>query len=256
MSVNFDKLVAIMNRLRDDNGCPWDREQTSESLKPFLIEEAYEVLEAIEENDEKKVKEELGDLFYQILFHSKIADEKGLFDIEDVINTCSEKMIRRHPHVFGETQLKDSKEVLTHWEVIKKEEKKDRLSIFDGIPKVLPSLLKALQVQSRASRVGFDWQNNIDVLKKIKEEVAELEEALNKKERNSIEDELGDLFFSLVNMTRTLKMNPEDLLNKATSKFIKRFKYIESEVTASGKDWKSFSLIDLDEMWESAKEME
>ncbi|MCL5022544.1 MAG: nucleoside triphosphate pyrophosphohydrolase [Nitrospirae bacterium] len=250
---DFEKLVEIMSELRGEKGCPWDREQTRESLKPFLLEETYEVLEAIDEGDPGKMKEELGDLLFQILFHCQIAEERGEFDIHGVIGKISEKMIGRHPHVFGGAKYETSEEVLRQWEERKKEEGKNRDSILDGVPRDLPSLLRAHRIQTRAARVGFDWKRVDDVLLKLDEELEEFREALRGKEQGEIEDELGDLFFVLVNVARFVGVNPEDALRKTISKFISRFRYIEMKAAESGKSLPAMSLEEMDALWDEAK---
>lgn len=252
----FEKLVKIMTALRGEKGCPWDKEQTRESLKPFLVEETYEVLEAIDEGNPEKIKEELGDLLFQIIFHCQIAKERNEFDMNDVVRKISEKMIGRHPHVFGEATYETSEEVLKQWEERKKEEGKGRESILEGIPKELPSLLKAHRIQSRASRVGFDWKQVEDVVEKLDEELKEFREALERKDQQEIEDELGDVFFVLVNISRFVGVNPEDALRKTISKFISRFRYIEMKSAESGKSLSGMSLEEMDMLWDEAKKRE
>ncbi len=249
----FEKLVDIMAALRAEKGCPWDKEQTRESLKPFLVEETYEVLEALDEGDPGKIKEELGDLLFQIVFHCQIAKERGEFDVYDVIAKISKKMRGRHPHVFGEARYETAEEVLKQWEERKKEEGKGRESILEGIPRELPSLLRAHRIQARAARVGFDWTQVEDVLKKLDEELGEFREALQKKEQKSIEDELGDLFFVLVNISRFVGVNPDDALRKTISKFISRFRYIEMKAADSGRRLSEMTLEEMDELWDEAK---
>lgn len=250
----FEKLLDIVAELHGEKGCPWDMEQTRESLKPFLVEETYEVLEAIDESDTEKIKEELGDLLFQIIFHCQIAKKRNEFDINDVIRSLSEKMKARHPHVFGNATYETSKEVLAQWEDRKKEEGKNRESILEGIPKDLPSLLRAHRIQARASRVGFDWEKIDDVLKKLDEEMHEFREALNRKNQDEIEDELGDIFFGLVNISRFIGVNPEDALRKTISKFISRFRYIEIKAAESCKKLSDMTLQEMDELWDEAKE--
>lgn len=250
---DFDRLVEIMASLRGKKGCPWDREQTHQSLKPFLIEETYEVLEAIDEDDPEKIKEELGDLLFQIIFHSRLAEEKGQFNIYDVIKGISEKMIARHPHVFGNEKYETSEAVLKQWEDRKKDEGKTRESILEGIPKELPSLLRAQKIQARVARVGFDWEKVEDVLKKLDEELDEFKEALNKQKQKEIEDELGDIFFVLVNISRFVGVNPEDALRKTISKFISRFRYIEMKASEMGRNLSDMTLSEMDNLWEEAK---
>ncbi len=249
----FEKLVKIMTALRGEKGCPWDKEQTRESLKPFLVEETYEVLEAIDEGNPEKIKEELGDLLFQIIFHCQIAKERNEFDMNDVVRKISEKMIGRHPHVFGEATYETSEEVLKQWEERKKEEGKSRESILEGIPRELPSLLRAHRIQARASRVGFDWKQVEDVVEKLDEELKEFREALERKDQQEIEDELGDVFFVLVNISRFVGVNPEDALRKTISKFISRFRYIEMKSAESGKSLSGMSLEEMDALWDEAK---
>lgn len=251
---NFQKLLDIMAALRSENGCPWDREQTRESLKPFLIEETYEVLEALDEGSPEKIKEELGDLLFQIVFHCQIAKEQGEFDMDDVIKKIADKMIARHPHVFGEAEFETSEEVLKQWEERKKEEGKLRESILEGIPKELPSLLRAQRLQARAARVGFDWKRVEDVIEKLEEELQEFKVALkNNKNQKEIENELGDIFFVLVNISRFVGVNPEDALRKTISKFISRFRYIEMKAKDTGKSLSDMTLEEMDALWNEAK---
>ncbi len=250
---NFQKLLDIMSALRSENGCPWDKEQTRESLKPFLIEETYEVLEALDEDDPEKIKEELGDLLFQIVFHCQMAKERGEFDIDDVIKKISDKMIARHPHVFGEEKFETSEEVVKQWEERKREEGKLRESILEGIPKELPSLLRAQRLQARAARVGFDWKRVEDVMEKLDEELKEFGAALKSKSQKEIEDELGDVFFVLVNVSRFVGVNPEDALRKTISKFISRFRYIEMKAADAGKRLSDMTLEEMDALWDEAK---
>jgi len=250
------KLVGIMARLRGEGGCPWDKEQTRESLKPFLVEETYEVLEAIDEKNPSKIKEELGDLLFQIIFHARLAEEQGDFGIEDVLDRIAEKMIRRHPHVFGDKELKTSRDVLADWELMKKTEKSysDRKSILEGVPKELPALIRAHRLQERAARVGFNWEKVEDVAAKLDEEVGEFKRTLSGEDPERIEDELGDIFFVLVNIARFVGVNPEDALRKTISKFISRFQYIEEEAARAGRELSSMSLSEMDDLWKEAKE--
>jgi tetrapyrrole methylase family protein/MazG family protein len=252
----FEKLVEIMSALRGEKGCPWDKEQTRESLKPFLVEETYEVLEAIDEGDPEKIREELGDLLFQIIFHCQLAKERHEFDINDVVRKISEKMVGRHPHVFGEAQYETSGEVLKQWEERKREEGKNRESILEGVPREMPSLLRAHRIQARAARVGFDWERVEDVLNKLDEELGEFKEALGKKDQAAIEDELGDVFFVLVNIARFVGVNPEDALRKTISKFISRFRSIEMKAAESGVSLSEMSLEEMDALWNEAKEKE
>ncbi len=255
MSTRFDELIALMARLRGPDGCPWDRKQTPESLKPFLVEECYEVIDALEEGGPGNVKEELGDLLFQIVFHARIAEERGQFTMNDVIEANLEKMIRRHPHVFGDTRLSTDREVLANWEEIKKREKgyEARKSILEGVPRHLPSLLRAHSLQERAARVGFDWSRIDEALPKLDEEIAEFKEALAKGDSSEIEEELGDIFFMLVNISRFLDVNPEDALRKTISKFISRFRYIEERAADEGRSLNDMSLDEMEKLWQESK---
>ena len=247
-------MIKIMSALRGKKGCPWDREQTMESLKPFIVEEAYEVLEAIDEKNPEAVKEELGDLLFQIVFQCQIAKEKGEFEMSDVIEKIGRKMIARHPHVFGDADYRTSAEVLVHWEAQKKLEGKQRESLLEGVPKTLPALLRAHRLQDRASRVGFDWDKIDDVMKKLDEEIGEFREAMEKKQEDAIEEELGDVLFMLVNISRFIGVNPEDALRKTISKFISRFRYIEMAAADSGRKLADMTLAEMDALWDEAKE--
>lgn len=243
-----------MEDLRDEKGCPWDREQTRESLKPFIIEEAYELIEAIEEGSPERIKEELGDLLFQIVFQCQIAKEKNEFEISDVIEKIGKKMIARHPHVFGKADYKTTDEVLVHWEEQKKREGKLRTSILEGVPEALPSLLRAHRLQDRTAKIGFDWEKVEDVLKKLDEELREFKGALERKRQDEIEDELGDIFFMLVNISRFVGVNPEDALRKTISKFISRFRYIEMSAAEQGRRLSDMTLREMDALWEEAKD--
>lgn len=255
MSKRFNNILKIMSRLRGKKGCPWDKEQTTESLKPFLIEEAYEVIEAIDEKSPEKMKEELGDLLLQVVFHAQLAKERKEFDMEDILETLEDKLIRRHPHVFGDVSYEDAKEVLVQWEKIKKQEKANikRESMLDSVPKELPALLRAHRLQDKASRVGFDWKHIDDVFKKVEEEIKEFKGAVEKKKADEIEDELGDIFFALVNVARFLEINPEDALRKTISKFISRFRYIEEKAKEAKRELSDMTLEEMDKYWEEAK---
>lgn len=254
--MNFEELVGIMAALRGEKGCPWDREQTRESLKPFIIEEAYEVLDAIDSGGPAAIREELGDLLFQIIFQSRIAEERGEFTISDVVESICRKMVSRHPHVFGDADFKTSEEVLTHWEAQKKKEGKQRDSILDGIPGTMPSLLRAHRLQDRAARVGFDWEKAGDVMDKLDEELKEFRQAFHAMDRDAIEDELGDVFFMLVNLSRFVGVNPEDALRRTISKFISRFRYIEMTAAGQGKKLSDMSLAEMDSLWDEAKKKE
>jgi len=251
----FDELVQIMARLRGPGGCPWDREQTRESIKPYLIEEAYEVAEAIEDNNIDELRTELGDLLLQIVFHSEMAREEGLFTIEDVIRSITEKMIRRHPHVFADTEVKDSAEVLRNWARIKAEERKDRddRSNVSGVPRALPALLRAHRLSEKAGRVGFDWESASEVLEKVREEFAELEAAVQLGDRREVEAELGDLLFALTSLGRHLELQAEDALQRASDRFIRRFRYVEDRLAERQQDLHATSVQEMNALWEEAK---
>jgi tetrapyrrole methylase family protein/MazG family protein len=256
MTDNFKDLVALMAKLRGPDGCPWDRKQTPESLKPFLIEECYEVIDALDEGSPPKVREELGDLLFQILFHARIAEERGQFTIHEVIAVNLEKMVRRHPHVFGDAELRTDKDVLANWEEIKKKEKgyEERTSVLEGVPRHLPSLLRAHSLQERAARVGFDWSRIDEALPKLDEEMAEFKESLRKEDPAGIEEELGDIFFMLVNISRFLGVNPEDALRKTISKFIRRFRFIEEHASNAGRALNDMTLDEMERLWQKSKE--
>jgi tetrapyrrole methylase family protein/MazG family protein len=260
----IEKLVDLVERLRGENGCPWDKEQTRETLKPMLIEEAYEVLDALDADDPVELKEELGDLLFQIIFHSQIASEKGEFDLADVIDRSHEKMVRRHPHIFGDADLRTAGEVLKNWEDIKAAEKgvpsasrpDSERSLLDGIPKKLPALHKAHQMTAKASRVGFDWPHLKDILSKMAEEAAELTEAHACKDSVQITDEVGDLLFVAANIARFLGIDPETALERSNRKFERRFRYMESAIKSQGRELKDASLDEMDALWEEAKAAE
>jgi len=252
----IERLLEVMRRLRAPDGCPWDREQTHDSLKSDLIEEAYEVIDAIEGGNVSHLEEELGDLLLQVVFHSQISEENGHFEFSDVANAIIDKLERRHPHVFGEVQVSGTGEVLQNWDAIKKAEKKDGDkpgSIVDGIPRHLPALQKAHQIQKRAARAGFDWEHIDAVFDKLHEEIDELKEAINRNHEPDIRDELGDLLFSVVNVSRFLGHNPEELLNHNIKKFVSRFQRVEDKIHATGRDFKEFTLDQLDRFWDEAK---
>lgn len=251
--VQMQRLVNIMKKLRDKNeGCPWDLEQTHESLRKYILEEAYEVIEAIEDNDPAELKKELGDLLLQIIFQSQIADEKGEFNIEDVAESISDKLELRHPHIFGEKKTLTPDQVKNNWEIIKKE-KEGKKRILDGVPRSFNALLRSLRLQQKAGAVGFEWHNAYDILEKVKEEITELEEGIKKSDPENIEEELGDILFVLVNLAKKLNVNPEDALQKANNKFIGRFNYIEEKVESSGAKMQDKTLDELDAIWNESK---
>ena len=249
------KLVAIMQRLRGPKGCPWDKEQTMESLIPFIVEEAYEVIGAIDAKSPEMLKEELGDLLFQIIFMCQLAREKGDFDIEDVMALSAEKMIRRHPHVFGKTKAKTSKDVLKHWSRIKKEEKdgKKRKGYLSDIPEHLPALLKAHKVTEKAAEAGFDWSDIKEVFEKVEEEIAEFKAELKKGNIQRMEAEFGDLIFALVNVGRFIEINPEEALRKTIARFITRFHYIEDKLIKKGKALHNASIEEMENFWKESK---
>lgn len=248
------KLSEIAEYLRSENGCPWDIDQTHMTLKKYLIEEAYEVIDAIESGNDSEIIEELGDLLYQVYAHSQIADETNRFNIDDVANGIINKLIHRHPHVFKDENISNAEDVAIRWEKIKKEEKKKSAkSILSGIPRHLPALQKAYRIQEKVSRIGFDWNNIDGPLQKIEEEIEEIIEAVQSKDQNNIEEEFGDLLFSLVNTARFLNLDLEEALQKSNAKFIKRFSILEELVRKDEKDISNLSLDILDKYWDKAK---
>ena len=251
---NIARLLKIMARLRGPGGCPWDREQSHQSIRHNLIEECYEALDALDARKMNDFRDELGDLLLQVVFHAQMASEKGTFDFDAVAKSISDKLVHRHPHVFGKTKAENSAEVLKQWEAIKKSEKNSTSIVhLEDIPKHLPALLKADKVQRKVARVGFDWKRAKDVIAKVEEEVRELKGALASNNRKHVEEELGDLLFAVVNLTRFENLQAEELLNRATAKFVKRFQQIEKAVHASGRQLEHCSLEELDALWESAK---
>ena len=275
MSERFTKLIGIMATLRAEGGCPWDRKQTHESLKPYLLEETYEVLETIDQGNRTKLREELGDVLLQVVFHSQIATEAGTFTIEDVLDTLADKLIRRHPHVFGTKNqvgsLDNGEQVVTQWEEIKRAERDaagNKESALAGVPRTLPALLRAYQTQARAARVGFDWPHNAagleQIFGKVAEEVGELKDALAQAgadpaphqtgRQAHIEAELGDILFSLVNLARFVKVNPEEALRQSTNRFINRFHLVEAQASEKGTSLSDMTLAEMDLLWEEAKQ--
>lgn len=247
----IDDLLRVMERLRAPDGCPWDREQTHETLKTQLLEECYEVLEAIEDRDTKGLQEELGDVLLQVVFHAQLAKERGSFDFDKVAQGIADKLIRRHPHVFGDQKLETSEQVLETWQQLKQKEKPERTSVLDGVPKTLPALMHAQEIQKKAARVGFDWKESREVMEKVREEVHELEEVLDDQEK--FEDEVGDLLFVAVNLARHGKIDAEEACRKATQKFIERFKTVEKLRENNGKPWEAFTPTELEALWQEAK---
>jgi tetrapyrrole methylase family protein / MazG family protein len=272
---SFEKLFGVMARLRAPGGCPWDREQTHATLRTYLIEEAYEVLDALDACDDSKFAEELGDLLLQVLFHAQIAAEQKRFDIVDVITEIYEKMIRRHPHVFGDKSAKDSAEVLRNWEIIKAEERRKKgiaqpgaapseksadagendppESLLHGVPRSLPALLQGFQLTRKAARAGFDWHNIDGIFDKLQEETEELRGALKHGETSDIEGELGDIFFVVVNLARFLKIDPEIALNQSNAKFARRFREMERIARLKGTTFAKVPRPEMEALWEAAK---
>jgi tetrapyrrole methylase family protein/MazG family protein len=258
------KLVDLVARLRGENGCPWDREQTRETLKPMLIEEAYEVLDALDAADPQELREELGDLLFQVVFHAQIARERGEFDLGDVIDRLREKMIRRHPHVFGNADLRTAEDVLKNWEDIKANEKgipssslpQSEKSLLDGIPSKLPALHEAYQMTAKAARVGFDWPDLNSILQKLQEEAVELATADRAHDAAHVAQEVGDLLFVVVNIARFLEIDPETALRRCNKKFNRRFRYLESKIKAQGRELRDTSLAEMDALWDEAKRAE
>lgn len=248
----FAELVEIMRTLRGPEGCPWDKEQTPQSIKKNLIEEAYEVAEAIDSEDEKDLKGELGDLLFQIIFHSQMASEKKLFDINNVIEAIAQKIKRRHPHIFGNLQAGSPAEVLTRWEQIKRAEREEHESQLSGLPLSLPALQYAFELQSRAARVGFDWEDGVAILQKLDEEVQELKTALGSGQKLARE-EMGDFLFTIVNITRHLGVDAEDALRATCKKFTRRFNYMEKRAKEMGRTLEEMTLEEKDVLWEEAK---
>jgi len=261
---DIQKLADLVERLRGENGCPWDRAQTRESLKPMLIEEAYEVLDALDSVKPDDLLEELGDLLFQVVFHAQIAWERGEFDLSDVVDRLHDKMIRRHPHVFGGEDLRTAQDVLKNWEDIKAAEKgvpsssrpDSAISLLDGIPSKLPALHQAHQMTAKAARVGFDWPRIQDVLEKLHEEAAELLEAHAAGNQEKMAEEAGDLLFVAVNVARFLGIDPETALRRSNAKFDRRFRQVEFRIKAEGRQMRDATLSEMDNLWEETKRNE
>jgi tetrapyrrole methylase family protein/MazG family protein len=252
----FARLVEIMAILRGPTGCPWDREQTPDTLKPYLIEETYEVLEALEARDQHAFKEELGDLLLQIVFHSQLMAEAGVFSIDDVAQTIADKLVRRHPHVFGDVKVKDADEVVQNWAKIKAKEKAGKAdrSVLAGVPHGAPALIQAQRLGEKAARVGFDWTSAAEVFKKVEEETQELAATLSGQDVERQEHELGDLLFALTSLARHLNLDAETALRKAGKGFSDRFRYIETQLSENGEDIHHTSPARLEELWQEAKQ--
>jgi len=245
----FENLWAIMKRLRQE--CPWDKEQTHDSIKAATLEETYEMIEAIDLKDFNELKAELGDLLLHIVFHAAIAEENNNFSIDDVIGSITDKLIRRHPHIFSDTKVKNTKEILKNWEEIKLSE--GRSSVLEGVPKNLPSLARAYRLQEKASKVGFDWEKKEDVWKKVIEEIEEMHEMEKAGNQAEFEKEMGDVFFALTNYARFLGVNPENALRLTNEKFIARFSYVEKKIKESGKSLSGSTLTEMDKFWDESK---
>lgn len=254
MKRTFEDLVALMERLRAPGGCPWDREQTLESLKPFVIEEAYEVVDAIDRQDMAGLREELGDHLLEAVFVAQIAREAGHFDIDDAVTAIHDKLVRRHPHVFADVEANSADEVLVNWEKLKNEERKQEdKSLLSGVPEALPALLKAGRLTEKAARVGFDWEQIDDVFDKMDEELHELREAVRSGDRDAMEDELGDLLFTIANIARRMEINSEEALQRTNRKFRSRFEYVERRLRGEGRDFSDSNLAEMDALWDEAK---
>jgi MazG family protein len=250
----FGRLLDVMDELREK--CPWDKEQTIESLRNLTIEETYELADAIIDENMEDIREELGDILLHIVFYSKIGEEKKSFDITDVINGVNEKLIFRHPHVFGERKVSGSKEVISNWEELKIEEGKGKKKVLGGVPKTLPALIKAHRVQDKARAVGFDWADRNDIWDKVEEEIGEVKDEITNKAIGKLEIEFGDLLFSIVNAARLFDIEPETALERTNKKFIKRFNYIEASAIDARKHIKNLSLEEMDLLWEEAKKFD
>lgn len=248
----FGRLLDIMDELREK--CPWDRVQTMESLRNLTIEETYELADAIMENDLEDVKKELGDLLLHIVFYAKIGSEKEIFDITNVINSVNEKLIFRHPHVFGDRKVRDAGEVVENWEELKMSEGNKR--VLGGVPKSLPAMIKSHRIQDKVRAVGFDWENRDEVWEKVSEEIREVRDEINKEDPVALENEFGDLFFSIINAARLHNIEPESALEKTNKKFIKRFNYIEDKVRAAGGNLKEMGLEEMEAIWQEAKSVD
>jgi XTP/dITP diphosphohydrolase len=250
----FERILEIMDRIRSD--CPWDKVQTNESLRSMTIEETYELADAVLKNDSEAIKKELGDLFLHIIFYSKIASEKQEFDIGDVINSLADKLIYRHPHVFGETIVDDANQLKQNWEELKLKEKNNGGTVLSGIPNSLPTFIKAVRIQEKARGVGFDWEFKEQVWDKVKEELAEFEDEIKSGNPKKMESEFGDLMFSMINAARLYDINPDNALEKTNFKFIKRFNFLEEQTIKKGISLHDLSLDEMEKIWQQAKEFE
>ncbi|HEX7832513.1 MAG TPA: nucleoside triphosphate pyrophosphohydrolase [Thermoanaerobaculia bacterium] len=257
MKRSFDELVQLMTRLRGPDGCPWDRKQTLPDLKPFVIEEAYEVVDAIDRDDRAALLEEIGDMLLEAVFVAEITREEGTFDIYDSITAIHDKLVRRHPHVFGDVVAGDAEQVLVNWEKLKQDERKaENKSLLAGVPGSMPALLKAGRLTEKAARVGFDWEATDDVFRKLDEEIAELREAVNSGDAAKMHDELGDVLFTIANVARKMNVNAEESLQSTNRKFTRRFEWMEARVREQEKDLDQLTLEEMDALWDSAKAAE
>lgn len=253
----FDQLVQLMTTLRGAQGCPWDRKQTLGTLKPFVIEESYEVVDAIDRDDRAGLAEELGDFLLQAVFIAEITREEGSFDIYDSVTAIHDKLVRRHPHVFGDVQADDAEQVLVNWEKLKNEERKaENKSVLAGVPQSLPALLRASRLTEKAVRIGFDWRRTEDVFAKLEEEIGELHEAIESGDESKVHDEVGDLLFTLANIARKLNVNAEEALQSTNRKFTRRFESMERSVREQGQNLDQLTLGQMDALWDEAKASE
>ena len=248
----FRELLDIMDELREK--CPWDSKQTLESLRKLTIEETYELTDAILKNDLQEIKKELGDLMLHIVFYAKIGEEKGAFNMADILNEINKKLIYRHPHIFGDVEVENAREVEQNWEALKLKEKGGNKRVLEGVPIALPSLVKANRIQEKVSGVGFDWEYKEQVWDKVQEEISELKEEIEKVDKDKMEAEFGDLFFAMVNAARLYGVDPETALERTNLKFMKRFQYLENETLQKGMDLKKMTLAEMDKIWEKSKE--
>lgn len=248
---SFGRLLDVLDELREK--CPWDRKQTNESLRPNTIEEVYELCDALVKNDKKNIRKELGDVLLHVVFYAKIGSETGDFDIKDVCDKLCDKLIFRHPHVFGEVKADTAEKVSENWEQIKLKEKDGNKSVLSGVPAALPSLIKAYRIQDKARNVGFDWEDREDVWKKVKEEITEFESEVVNMDKEKAEAEFGDVMFSLINAARLYKINPDNALERTNQKFIRRFNYLEEHTIKAGRNLNDMTLSEMDELWNEAK---
>ena len=255
-TMDVKPLEKVVETLRAPGGCPWDRIQTHKTIRQDLLEEVYEFLEAVDNKDAAGMREELGDVLLQVIFHARLEEEAGHFTMQDVVDDIVQKLIHRHPHVYGTVEVDNAEQVLVNWEKIKAKEKTERKRVLDGVTKGQPALMRAYKLQKKTAKVGFDWDNTADVKAKVREETTELAEAVAEDNKENMEWELGDVLFALTNYARHLGLEPEVALNKANNRFEKRFAFVEDAVKATGRSWATFSLEDLDKLWNDAKKQE